>query len=194
MYFHILLFVLIFALTGCLHKVETTSPASDTSVLKHHKTIVIAPFSNDYYDFQNILYTSFKDNKNYDLIKQDSKGNKKKEDKVEKNALRIEGSLSLPKIERRQYFKDQTICYEEHCWRQKVLCIERNTSLEISIFIYSNRTSNIIHKTILQQQDLRTHCADAQVPISSTNKIFNELAKKMATTFIQDVTSNIKQK
>ena len=194
MFTHILLFVLIFTLTGCQHKVKTISPSSDTSILKHHKTIVIAPFNNDYYDFQNILYTTFANNTNYDIIKQDSKDNKKEEEIAQKNALRIEGSISLPETERKQYFKDQTICYAEHCWHQKVLCIERNTSLEISLFIYTNSTNKIIYKTILQQQDLRTHCADVQKPVVSTNKILAELAKEMATIFIRDVTSDTKQK
>ena len=188
----ILLLVFIFSFTGCLHKVKTVPRSAETSILKSQQSIVIAPFSNDYYGFQDTLYKSLQTNTNYHVKKQDSKDTEVKKELLQNNSQRIQGSISIPKIESRQYFKDQTTCHAQYCWRQKVLCIERNISMEISFLIYKNKSDSVIYKTKIKENDLRTHCADALSPISSINKTHMQLTKKIAATFRQNVTSDIK--
>jgi len=165
----------------------------ETSILKRQQTIVILPFNNDYYDFQNTLYKSLQTNTNYDVIKQDSKDNGVKKELLKNYSRRIQGTITAKKAESRQYFKDQTTCHAQYCWRQKVLCIDSNTSMEISFYIYNTRTDSIIYKEKIEEKDLRTHCADALSPISSANKIHMQLTKKIATIFKQNVTTNLKK-
>ncbi len=159
-------------------------PLSNTAILKSHHTIVITPFNNDQYGFQDTLYRSFQTDTDYDVRKDDP--NKKK---VPLNEMRIQGTFSRPKVKSKKYFKEQTVCHKQDCWHQKVLCLERNISIEASLFIYNNSTNNLLYKTKTEKKDQRTHCADALLPISSTHKVLTALTKKIAIDLVKDLTS-----
>ena len=183
---NIILLISVLSFTGCLHKTETTPRPSGKAVLKPHQAIVIVPFINDRYTFQDALYRAFLKDSDYDVRKE----NPKEKEAVHKDALRIQGTLSIPKIQSRHYFKEQTTCHKQHCWRQKVLCLERNSSIEVSFSIYDKRTRKIVYKKEIGKKDLLTHCADNALPITSTNEIVTSLTKKIAIEFVEDVSSD----
>ena len=181
-----ILLISVLSFTGCLHKTEITPRPSDKAIVKSHQALVIAPFINDRYDFQNALYRAFLKEHNYDVRKEAPK----EREVVHTDEMRIQGTLSIPKTKSRHYFKEQTTCQKEHCWRQKVLCLERNSSIEVSFSIYDNHTRKIVYQKERGEKDLLTHCADDPSAIPSINAVLTSLTEKIAIDLVEELSAD----
>ena len=184
---NIFILFITFLLTGCLAKTDQ-KPTHHTasSLFKPHQLIQVAPFTDDLYGFQEILFQTLRSDSDYEIQKLDPK--KADAAPIEKKGLRIQGLVSPAEIKSRRYFKDQSTCTDNQCWLQKVLCSEQNISIEISLVIYDMQYNKIYYKKELREQSQHLYCADMPGSALSTYQILQQLNKKAATSFIKETT------